>query len=179
MVEAPNANRWTYHGLFLGLAALIIFAKLLPLHPGPGRVPGPDVLLLVTFAWLMRRPDFVPLVLPLVVFFWADTLFVRPLGLWTALVLVAVEFLRAREASMREQSFLLEWLSVSTVITAMFLANAMILAIFVVEQPSLGSTLIRLLATVLMYPIVVALAARAFGIRKISPGEVDHKGRRR
>jgi rod shape-determining protein MreD len=38
--------------------------------------------------------------------------------------------------------------------------------------------LIRLITTLLVYPIVVVLAARALGIRKIAPGEVDRLGHR-
>ena len=60
MAETTHAGRWTYRGVFLALAALVIFAKLLPLHPGPGRFPGPDILILMACAWVVRRPDFLP-----------------------------------------------------------------------------------------------------------------------
>ncbi len=179
MVEDTVTRRWTYWSLFLGLASLIIFVKLLPLHPGPGRIPGPDVLTLFALAWVVRRPEYVPALLVAAVFLMADFLFMRPPGLWTALVILGLEYLRSRSVSMREISFLGEWLTVTGVITAMVFANAAILAIFVVEQPGLGPALIRMIATILAYPLVVALAARGFGLKKIAPGEVNQLGHKR
>lgn len=179
MVEVTVTRRWTYWSLFLGLATLIIFVKLLPLQSGPGRIPGPDVLTLFALAWVVRRPDYVPVPLVAAVFLMADVLFMRPLGLWTALVILGLEFLRARSVSLRDMSFFAEWLSVVGVITAMFFVNALILIVFAVDQPGLGQALIRLIATILAYPIVVALAARAFGLKKIAPGEVDQLGHKR
>ncbi len=178
MVEASQSGRWTYRGLFLGIASLIIFVKLLPLEPGPGGIPGPDFLLLIAVAWGVRRPEFVPVPLIAVVFLMADFLFMRPLGLWTAIVIMGLEFLRGRSVAMRDNTFVTEWLSVAGLITLMYLANAVVLTIFMVDQPGLGQTLIRLIATIAAYPLVVILAARAFGLRKITPGEVDQLGRR-
>jgi rod shape-determining protein MreD len=54
----------------------------------------------------------------------------------------------------------------------------LILGLFAVTQPGLGLTLIGLVATILAYPLVVILAGRAFGLRKIVPGEVDRLGHR-
>ena len=173
MVEATVTRRWTYWSLFLALMSLIIFVKLLPLHPAPGRIPGPDVLTLVAMAWIVRRPDYLPVLIVAPVFLLADFLFMRPPGLWTALVVIALEFIRARTMTARDVSFFGEWLTVAGVITAMVAANAVILAIFVVDQPGLGQTLIRMIATILAYPLVVALAARAFGVKKIVPGDAD------
>jgi len=178
MVEASPAGRWTYRAVFLGLVALVIFAKLLPLHPGPGRFPGPDILILMASAWIVRRPDYLPVALVAAVFFLADILFMRPPGLWTALAIVGLEALRRRSFALRDGGFLTEWLTVCTIVTGMFLANTLVLAVFVVDQPGLGLTLIRLITTLLVYPIVVVLAAWAVGLRKIVPGEVDRLGRR-
>ena len=60
--------------------------------------------------------------------------------------------------------------------TLMFLANSVVLMVLFVDQPGLGLTLIRLLTTLLFYPIVVILAAQAIGLRKMSPGETDRLG---
>ena len=179
MAEVTVTRRWTYWSLFLGLALLIIFVKLLPLHPAPGRIPGPDVLTLFALAWVVRRPDYVPVLLVAAVFLMADILFMRPPGLWTALVILALEFLRARSVSMRDMPFLVEWLTVAGVITAMIFANGVMLTVFIVDQPGLGQALIRMIATILAYPLVVALAARGFGLKKIAPGEVDQLGHKR
>lgn len=178
MAEATPASRWTYRGVFLALVALVIFAKLLPLHPGPGQFPGPDILILMACAWVVRRPDYLPVTMIAAVFLIADLLLMRPPGLWTALTILGLEALRRRSVALRDSGFLTEWLTVCVVISIVFLANTLVLGIFVVEQPGLGLTLIRLIATLLVYPVVVVLAARSVGLRKISPGDVDRLGHR-
>lgn len=176
---AENAGGlWGHRLTFLGLAAAIGFVQLLPLDLGPGGFPGPDVLLLLALSWVVMRPDYVPVTLLAAVFFLADLLFMRPLGLWTALVILASEFLRVRSFTLRDTPFLLEWLQVAAAITVIFVINTLVLALFAVAQPGLGLTLIRLIATILAYPLVVILAGRAFGLKKIVPGEVDRLGHR-
>ncbi len=177
MAELTATNRWTMRLVFLGLMALIVFMHLLPLNPGPGRFPGPDILVLVTFAWVLRREEYVPIWLIAALFLLADFLFMRPPGLWAAIVVLASETLRSRAPQLRDQSILVEWLTVAATITAMFLAYSIILAIFFVEQPGLGLTIIRLIATILVYPLVVALSARSMGVRKMVGGETDQFGR--
>jgi rod shape-determining protein MreD len=173
-----NRSAPTYRVIFVAIAAALAFAQLLPLHPGPGRVPGPDVLVLIAFSWVVMRPEFVPVWLLAAVFLVADILFMRPPGLWTALVIVGSEFLRVRSFALRDASFFVEWLLVAGVIFGMTLANTVVLTLFMVEQPTLGLTLIRLIATIMAYPLIVILAGRAFGLRKIAPGEVDKLGHR-
>ena len=173
-----NRSAPTYRAIFVAIAVALAFAQLLPLHPGPGRVPGPDVLVLIAFSWVVMRPEFVPVWLLAAVFLVADILFMRPPGLWTALVIVGSEFLRVRSFALRDASFFVEWLLVAGVIFGMTLANTVVLTLFMVEQPTLGLTLIRLIATIMAYPLIVILAGRAFGLRKIAPGEVDKLGHR-
>ena len=169
---------WWYRGLFLALVALVAFVQLLPLNPGPGNIPGPDILLLLTFSWVLMRQEFVPLVVVALVFFAADMLFVRPIGLWAALTVLAVEYLRNRSFHMRETSFLGEWLTVAVVIVSMTLIYVLVQSLLVIQQPPLGMTLIRLLFTVVCYPLVVVLGGRAFGLRKLKPGEGETLGLR-
>lgn len=166
---------WQYRLLFVVLAALIAFVQLLPLSPGPGQWPGPDVLLLIALSWTIMRPVFVPILLLAVVFLTADLLFMRPPGLWTALAILGCEFLRSRRILIRNAPFFIEWALVAGVIVAMTITNALVLSIFGVSQPSLGLTVIRLLVTILCYPLVMILAGRAFGLRKPS-GERESMG---
>ncbi|MXQ09532.1 rod shape-determining protein MreD [Alphaproteobacteria bacterium GH1-50] len=178
MAEVSRAAHWKFRGLFLLIAAVLFFVQLLPLASGAGRMPGPDVLLLVVAAWVLRRPDYVPVLLIAAVFLLADILFMRPLGLWTAIVILGTEFLRARSVAVRDWSFAVEWLVVAVTIAVMFLANALVLTLFMANDAPLGLTLIHLIATVLAYPLVVILGARAMGLQKIAPGEVDALGHR-
>ena len=102
----------------------------------------------------------------------------RPPGLWTALAILSGEFLRARQAQLRAASFLSEWALVAGLVAAMTITNALVLAVFAVDQPSLGLTIMRLVFTIICYPLVVILCGRAFGIRKIKAGEQDRFGQR-
>ena len=155
---------WRYRMLFVGLAALVGFVQLLPINTPADRLPGPDILLLIALSWTVRRPVFLPVLLIAAVFLAADLLFMRPPGLWTALVILGCEFLRSRRVLLKNGSFLIEWLLVAGVIGAMTLANAMILGLFSVPQPTAGLLVIRMLFTILCYPLVVILAGRAFGL---------------
>ena len=177
MAEGATLNRWAWRALFVALAALIMLLRLLPLDPGPVRVPWPDMLIVITFAWVLRRPDHVPVLVVAGLFLLADVLFLRPLGLGAALAVLATEFLRARHGTWRDQPFALEWATVAAVLASLSLANAAVLAILVVDQPALGATLLHLILTVLAYPLAAGLV-RVLGIRYAAPGEVDASGLR-
>ena len=169
---------WTYRMLFVILVSIIVFVQLLPINPGPGGIPGPDVILMIALSWIIMRPDYVPVLLLAGVILATDLLLMRPPGLWTALAVLSGEFLRARQAQLRAASFLSEWALVGGLVTAMTITNALVLAVFAVDQPSLGLTIIRLVFTIICYPLVVILCGRAFGIRKIKAGEQDRFGQR-
>ncbi len=176
MAEVIVTRNWRHRAVFLGLAFIVIFARLLPLDSGPGQLPGPDLLVCLAFAWVLRRPDYVPVTMIAAVILTTDILFMRPLGLWTACVVLGSEFLRAREPFSRDLPFMLEWMVVGTVIAAMTLGYVLTLAIFAVDQPALGLTLIQMIATIVAYPFVVLFSARLLGLRKIPPGAVDQLG---
>ena len=63
-------------------------------------MPGPDLLLALTLAWLLRQPAVVPIGSILLVFLLADFLFLQPPGLWTLLVIIVVRGLRRRRLTM-------------------------------------------------------------------------------
>ena len=174
-----TANRWVYGTAYFGVISVLALFSILPTHIGPDGYPGPDLLIGVTFAWVLRRPQYVPTLLVAFVFLLADMLFMRPPGLWTALVVLAVEFLRAREAGSREQPFLVEWAIVAGVLLAITLANRLVLAVFLVNQAGLGLTLLQFFVTVLSYPVIALLSRLLFGVARMTPGETDARGRPR
>lgn len=176
MAEGIITRAFRFRVLFVVLALCIMFLQLLPLDAGPGGLPGPDWLLLFGCAFALRRPDYIPLLLAATIYLLADVLFMRPLGLWAAICVLGLEFLRTREAGTRDLPFPAEWAMVTGLIVVMTLAYAAILAFFGVDQPALGLSLIQMIATVLAYPVVVLFCAKLLGIRKISPGEVDQYG---
>lgn len=178
MAEPMAMRRLMWRGVFVVLTLLVLFVRLLPLGDGAGGVPGPDLLVVLALAWATRRPDYVPVLLVGAVMLLADFLFMRPPGLWAAITVLGVEFLRTREQGFRDLPFLVEWGMVALVLLAMTLANAAVLLVLLVDQPSLGLTLLQLIATIAAYPVVVAVTVFVFGLRRAAPGEVDDRGHR-
>ena len=177
MADTPS-SLWGYRILFVLCASVLAFVQLLPLNPGPGLLPGPDVLLLLALFWTVVRPALVPVWLLALVFLLSDLLLMRPPGLWTALAILGCEFLRSRRAVLRNAPFPVEWAMVAVVIAAMTVVNVLVLSIFAVPQPSFGLTVIRMVFTILAYPLAVILAGRAIGLSKPS-GEREALGARR
>ena len=176
MAEPVRSRRAVYVALYLGLAALALFLRMLPLGGSSG-LPGPDLFLALTCAWVLRRPDYVPVLAISTAFLAEDFLLGRPPGLWALVVVLGTEFLRARRSVMRDVGFVLEWALVTGVLVAMLLGGRLLMAILMVPQPSLGLSLVQLLATIIAFPVVVAVSHWAFGVRKPATGEVDTLGR--
>ncbi|MGR3757560.1 MAG: rod shape-determining protein MreD [Tranquillimonas sp.] len=178
MVDPVTSERWLFRAVFAGLAALIIFLRLLPFQIHGGGVPSPDVIEVLAFVWVLRRPDYVPPLLIAAILLVADLLFLRPIGLWAGLVVLGLEFLRGREHLSRDLPFLLEWGLVGLTMAAVTAAHVVVLGVFMVPQPPLAFSFLQLAVTILAYPPVVALTRYAFGIRKMAPGQVDALGHR-
>ncbi|TQM92720.1 MAG: rod shape-determining protein MreD [Roseinatronobacter sp.] len=198
MVERRQTQRLLYVSLFLGLAALMTFYRLLPLGsygishdlagqdaiPGSsigftlGSLPAPDFLLCLTLAWVVRRPDMLPAPIIVGYFFIEDILLLRPPGLWALIVLLGSEYLRTRTEQLRGYGFWLEFLLVIGLMLTMFLANRAMLAIVMMPQAPLGLSFVQFLGTVAAYPVVVAVSHFIFGLRKPATGEVDSLGQR-
>ncbi len=178
MWQTFRAGPWFYRLIFVGIAALTLFWRLLPTGGMANTWPGPDLLLGLTLCWVIRRPDHLPAGLLAAVFLVEDLLLFRPPGLWTAIVLAATEFLRSRAALTRELNFVFEWFLVAIVMVAMALAYRLAFTVTLLPQPALGFALIQTLWSVLSYPLVVAATAMTLNLKKPSPGEVDSYGRR-
>ncbi len=174
---APSAV-WGFRGLYVLIAAGLLFLRLLPLGSEAGGWPGPDLLFAMTLTWVLRRPDYVPALLIAVVLLLEDMLTMRPPGLWAAIVVVAAEFLRGRAALSREVSFVVEWLIVGIVMAASVVAYRLLLSLVMLPQVSLAQSVIQLVLTILSYPVVVVVSRLALGVRKPATGEVDAYGRR-
>lgn len=173
MADLPLLLRLWKIGVFLLLAGLIAFSQLLPLTRQAGDLPGPDLMILLALAWVMRRPKLVPMWIFLIVFLFADILFMRPLGLHTALVLVALDIARRRALAAPRMPFLREWTIVATAVAAITLAEVVIQTVLFVPQVSLGLALIRLMFTALAYPVVVLLMAGPFGLSRPKSNDKD------
>jgi rod shape-determining protein MreD len=176
MIDPMTTNRVLFRFVFLAIATVILFIRLLPLQTIPGQWAAPDFLVCIVLAWVLRRPDYVPVLLIAVVVLVVDMVLMRPPGLHAALVILGAEFLRARAASVREMPFALEWASVAAVVLAILIGNRVILLLVLVDRPPPGLSFAQFAATVLAYPVVVAFSRFALGIRNIAPGEADKSG---
>jgi rod shape-determining protein MreD len=176
MADRAALHPWAMRLVYLAIAAGLIFANLLPLETVPHGWAGPDILVAVTFAWVLRRPDYVPPALVAGVFLLTDLLFQRPPGLWAALVLLGAEALRSRAPALRDLTFPVEWLNVATTLVAMTLAYRIVLAVLMVDQAPLGLSLMQMVATLVAYPVVVLLSRWLLGVRKRAPGDVHTGG---
>ncbi|WP_288940074.1 rod shape-determining protein MreD [uncultured Roseovarius sp.] len=164
--------------LYLVLCLALVFLHLLPLDTLPRGWAGPDLMLAMTFAWVLRRPDYVPPLLIAGVFLLADLLFQRPPGLWAAFVLISSQTLRNREAGLRDLTFAMEWLNVATTLVALTIGYRIVLTIMLVDQVPLGLSLMQLVATLVVYPLVAFASQAVLRVRKIAPGDVDALGGR-
>ena len=178
MIDPLTTRRVLHRVLFVALCSVVLFVRLLPIDPTAHGLPGPDLMLALTLAWVLRRPDYVPAVLIVMVFIFEDMMLWRPIGLWPLIVLMATEWLRRRETALRDMPFLLELALVGGVMLAMLVVQRLILQITMVDQPALGLELLRWLVTLAAYPLVAGFSLFAFGLRRAATGEVDAFGQR-
>jgi len=178
MTEVARLDVLGNLGLWLALVLASFFLRIMPIDLSPGGLPGPDLLLALTMAWVLRRPSHLPALAIALVWLVEDLLLLRPPGLWALMVLVGTEFLRARHAVVREITFMLEWAMVAGVLAAMTLGYRVVLAIVMVPAEPLDLSLMKLGFTVASYPVVVLVLHFVLRIRKPATGEVDELGRK-
>ena len=177
MPATPRQRRLLGQLSYLLAALALLMISILPLSPGAVGWPGPDWLLALTFAWVLRRPEQVPVLTLAAVMLAADVLLLRPLGLGAAVAVAATEAARRREQRWAERGFAAEWLRVAALMAMMMLAGRVLHVLFVIPAtlaplPAFGQDVMRLIATIGAYPVVVALA-RALGLRRAAPAEMD------
>ncbi len=177
MAEVAGPKVWINRAVFLAVAFVLVVVQLVPLDMRPAIWAAPDLLLLVTLVWVARRPNYLPVPVIAAIFLMADLLFGRPPGLWAALVVILTEALRKRERGIRNMPLALEWGTIAFGIAAITVANRLILAIVMTPQPPLGLTLIQMISTILVYPLVALVAHFVFGISRPAPGQVDGMGK--
>lgn len=178
MSRATPTRLWTMRAAYLSIVVWVIFFNLLPLETTPRVWTGPDILLGVTFAWALRRPEYVPMVSVALVFLLTDLLFQRPPGLLAALALIATEMLKSRARGLRDLPFMVEWLSVGVAMLAVAVSYRVILTLVLVPQAPLVLSVIQLAMSILAYPLIVLVTRLVFKVRRAGPGDIDAFGQR-
>ncbi|MBK0329699.1 rod shape-determining protein MreD [Rhodobacteraceae bacterium F11138] len=179
MARGSLPHIWAMRTWFVLLAMTIMFFHLLPLDTLPRRWAPPDLLIAFAFAWIMRRPEYVPVLVLAGVMLLADLLFQRPPGLLALLVVLGSEYMKNRTAGLSESSFAGEWISFCFVILAITLLNRLVLTLMLVQQAPLALNLIQMVLTMAVYPLVVFVTQALMGVRRLSPGDAEAFGSRR
>ncbi len=173
MVDPRTLRRWGHRAAFVAISGFALFLYILPMNVGTARWPGPDFVVAFAFAWVLRRPTWMPLWLAAPIFLIGDFMLLRPPGLWAALCVIALEFLRTRETTSRDMPFAIEWAMVAGVLLAMAGVYRAILAVFMVDLTSLGLVISGQISTLIVYPVVVLVSASVLGVRRLTPSEAD------
>lgn len=171
MADDTASRLWLMRLTFLALALSTVFFRLLPLETGPVRWPAPDVLLALCLAWSLRRPDYVPTLVIAATLLLTDFFFQRPPGLMAAIVVIACEAMRKRGPGLRDAGFAAELILVALTILAVTLAYRVTLTLFLLPRPLLGLSLLQVLFTVAIYPVVALASEWLLGVRGRSTAE--------
>ncbi|EAQ05066.1 membrane protein, putative [Pseudooceanicola batsensis HTCC2597] len=167
---------WTMRALYAGISLGVLLLELLPLQTQPRNFAGPDIIILLTFTFALRRPEFVPAWIVGLVMLLGDLLLHRPPGLMAGLTVLASEALRARAEGLRTLPFSVEWLTAGLAIFGVMIGFRIVLAIFMIPQAPLLLALSQMVSTALAYPVMVLGSAALFGVRRVAPGETDTLG---
>jgi len=172
------ARIWSMRAIYIAISLGILLLELLPLQTQPRGFAGPDMILLLTFTFALRRPEYVPPFVVAIAMMLADLLLQRPPGLMAGLTVVVSEMLRARSEGLRTLPFTVEWLTAALGIVAVMIGYRVVLGIFLIPQAPMLLALTQLLSTAIAYPLMVIGSVALFGMRRVAPGEVDTLGHR-
>ena len=170
MIDARLRARLGHWLLLVALAGLVWFLRLVPTGAGSAGIAWPDWLVLFAFAWVLRRPDYIPVALFAALLFLQDILFLEPPGLWSMIAVLGLEFLRGRAPYSRDLPFLFEWILVGGVLAAMLLGQRILLGLFLLPAPPLASVLAQGALSLLVYPAAVLASTTLFGVRRAGSG---------
>jgi rod shape-determining protein MreD len=124
----------------------------------------------------VRRPDYVPTLLLAALFLLADLLLQRPPGLWALLMLLACERLKSQALTVRDAGVPTEFLTVTVLITGVYLINRLVLGTLLIDLPSLGLYLLQMIATLAAYPVAVFITHVVLGVRKVAASDIGSGG---
>ena len=152
MIDLPNRLLWLRCS-FLIITTLLVMLRTLPIQTGLNLILIPDILLVMTFSWIIQRPDIIGPILLTMAFLFADFILQRPPGLWTLIVLFGGMFLRTRSIRFKEVFFIYEWATVSVVIIFCYTLQNVLMRFTFVTLFDFKLTSIQALTAVLFYPI--------------------------
>jgi len=171
-------QKWLRKLALIVFAAFLVFYKLIPFTHVPSFYPSPDIMFCIFCALIIRRPEMVPYWMVVLIYFGFDVFLMKPLGVWTASILVATEVLRANRDAFRENLFLYEWFYASLIFFLALMGNRMILAISLVPTPPMLTLFWEFIFTVMIYPIIIFIITYILRIQKPALGTFGFKGQK-
>ena len=142
---------------YLLIVMLLILFQTMPIHTSIDQFAMPDMLLVITFVWVMRRPDVMGPLLITIAFLFADMILQRPPGLWTLTALCSSMFLRSRTIYFKEVIFFYEWLMIGIVVIICFIAQQFLLLFTFLPTHDLVLLVKQAFFTIMLYPIFIWL----------------------
>jgi len=178
MNQSKRYTIWLQRLALILFAASIMFYNLIPFTLIPTTFPAPDIVFCVICTLLIRRPEIVPFWMIGLIYFGFDIFLMKPLGVWTACILIATEILRAGRNAFRENLFPFELASIALIFFAVLLVNRLILLIAIVPTPPISYDVWEFVFTVFTYPVILFTITYILRIRKPALGEfgvIGHK----
>jgi len=158
MIVDPSLRILRLRFTYLLIVMLLVLFQTMPIHTSIDQFSMPDIPLVITFVWVMRRPDVMGPILITIAFLFADMILQRPPGLWALIVLCGSMFLRSRTIYFKEVIFFYEWLTISIVIIICFIANQFLLLLTFLPTHNLEFLVKQALFTIMLYPIFIWLS---------------------
>lgn len=156
MIDLPT-RLFKLRFIYLAIIILFLFLQTLPNQTNFDYIFIPDVMLSLTFVWIVRRPDIIGPILLTLTFLFADILLQRPPALWSLIVLCIGMFLRARAAEFKENFFIYEWATAAGLIICCYTLQYIAMKITAIPVYDAGPILIQTASTIILYPIFVWL----------------------
>ena len=158
MVVDPSLRIFRLRLTYLLIVMLMVLFQTMPIHTSIDQFAMPDIPLVITFAWVMRRPDVMDPILITIAFLFADMILQRPPGLWTVIALCGSMFLRSRTIYFKEAIFFYEWLMIAIVVIFCFTAHQFLLLLTFLPTHDLALLVKQALFTIMLYPIFIWLS---------------------
>lgn len=178
MTRTSFARLALLRAVFLGLGLAFVAWRIVPFDLTAGRLPWPDIFYCVTMVYIVRRPEWAPVWAVFAAFFLRDILTMAPLGLFTLLMVLGTEVVRANLQAFREYPFVLEWLWIAGLFALITLVQQIALSLMLAQTPGLLDQLWLILLTAMLYPVIVFVLKYGFRFDRPRPGDFDaHRNR--
>ncbi len=166
MIVAAAQIIWFRRAAFLLVAFAIILVYMLPVGMFRQPLPLPAFIYCSVICVVIRQPESVPYWLIALVLLAGDTFHMRPLGLWTLIVVCVAEVFRNSRLVFMGQVFAFEWLAAVLGFLCALVAQQVAMFLLLVPAPTFRQLLWLLLTTGIAYPVAVMLWSGLLGYRR-------------